>query len=215
MSEIETSETDIPELDLAAPDDADDDEKGPLRRCIATGERMEPDRMIRFVVGPEDRLVPDVAGKLPGRGIWVVAKSAALEQAIAKRLFTRAARKPVVVDADLPALVDRLIERQCLDMIGMAKRAGLAVAGFDKVEALLRKTAVGVLLEASDGAMDGREKLRRLAPGAAIVSLFPAAILAGTMGREGIVVHAAIARGKLAKRFVAASDRLAALRGLA
>ena len=210
----ETSEADLPQSgDLTA--DLADDETGPERRCIATGERMDPERMIRFVVGPEDRLVPDIAGILPGRGIWVSARREALEQAMTKRLFVRAARKPVVVDADLPALVDRLIERQCLDMIGMAKRAGLAVAGFDKVEALLRKTAVGVLLEASDGAMDGREKLRRLAPGATVVSLFPAATLAGTMGREGIVVHAAIARGKLAKRFVAASDRLAALRGLA
>jgi predicted RNA-binding protein YlxR (DUF448 family) len=193
----------------------DDDETGPVRRCIASGERMAPERMIRFVVGPEDRLVPDVAGKLPGRGIWVEARRGALEQAMAKRLFARAARKPVVVDADLPALVDRLIERQCLDMIGLAKRAGAAVAGFDKVEAMLRKGPVGVLLEASDGADDGREKLRRIAQGAPVVSLFPAAVLAGTLGREGIVVHAVIARGKLAKRIIAASDRLAALRGLA
>jgi predicted RNA-binding protein YlxR (DUF448 family) len=193
----------------------DDDETGPVRRCIASGERMAPERMIRFVVGPEDRLVPDVAGKLPGRGIWVEARRGALEQAMAKRLFARAARKPVVVDADLPALVDRLIERQCLDMIGLAKRAGAAVAGFDKVEAMLRKGPVGVLLEASDGAEDGREKLRRIAQGAPVVSLFPAAVLAGTLGREGIVVHAVIARGKLAKRIIAASDRLAALRGLA
>ena len=100
-------------------------------------------------------------------------------------------------------------------MIGLAKRAGAAVAGFDKVEPCCAKGPVGVLLEASDGADDGRDKLRRIAQGAPVVSLFPAAILAGTLGREGIVVHAAIARGKLAKRIVAASDRLAALRGLA
>jgi predicted RNA-binding protein YlxR (DUF448 family) len=196
------------------PDD-DDDEKGPLRRCIVSGERLAPEVMIRFVVGPENRLVPDVAGKLPGRGIWVGARRDRLEQAIAKRIFARAARKPVTVDPDLAALVERLVERQCLDIIGLAKRAGAAVAGFDKVEALLRKTAVGVLVEASDGAADGREKLRRLAPDAPVVSLFPAAALAAAMGREGIVVHAAIARGKLAKRLVAAADRLAGLRGLA
>lgn len=209
MSEIETSEPDFP-----GPDE-DDDEKGPLRRCIASGERLAPERMIRFVVGPEDRLVPDVAGKLPGRGIWVSARREALEQAIAKRLFTRAARRPVVIDGDLPALVDRLIERQCLDMLGMAKRAGMAVAGFDKVEILLRKGAVGALIEACDGAADGREKLRRLSQGAPVIALFTAATLAATMGRDGIVVHAAVTRGKLAQRLVAASDRLAALRGLA
>jgi len=171
--------------------------------------------MIRFVVGPEDRLVPDVAGKLPGRGIWVQADRAKLAQAIDKRLFTRAARRPVKVDADLAELVERLVERQCLDLIGLAKRAGAAVAGFDKVETMLRRGPVGVLVEASDGAADGREKLRRLAPGSAVVALFPAAALATAMGRDGIVVHIAIARGKLAARLVAASDRLAGLRGLA
>ena len=195
--------------------EAEDDETGPLRRCIASGERLDPERMIRFVVGPEDRLVPDVAGKLPGRGMWVSADRAKLFQAIDKRLFARVARRPVKVDADLPELVERLVERQCLDTIGLAKRAGAAVAGFDKVETMLRRGPVGVLVEASDGAADGREKLRRLAPGASVVSLFPADALAAAMGRDGIVVHIAIARGRLAERLIAASDRLAGLRGLA
>src|ERR1700723_1919295 len=78
-----------------------DDETGPLRRCIASGERLDPERMIRFVVGPEDRLVPDVAGKLPGRGFWVSADRDRLQQAVAKHLFARAARRTVKVDPDL------------------------------------------------------------------------------------------------------------------
>jgi uncharacterized protein len=209
VNEIEPDTADEPELE------GDDDETGPLRRCIASGERLDPEGMIRFVVGPEDRLVPDVAGKLPGRGFWVSADRDRLQQAVTKHLFARAARRTVKVDPDLAELVERLVERQCLDMIGLAKRAGAAVAGFDKVEAMLRKAPVGVLVEAIDGAADGREKLRRLAPGAPVVSLFPAAMLAGAMGRDGIVVHVAIARGKLAQRLVAASDRLAGLRGLA
>ena len=201
------------EIDTATA--AKNDEAGPLRRCIVSGESCEAERMIRFVVGPENRLVPDVAGKLPGRGIWVSARRDALDQAVSKRLFGRAARQTVLVDPDMPALVERLVERQCLDLVGLAKRSGTAVAGFDKVEALLKKGPVGVLIEASDGASDGREKLRRLAKGAPVVSLFAATQLAEAMGRDGIAVHAAIARGKLAERFVAASDRLAALRGLA
>jgi predicted RNA-binding protein YlxR (DUF448 family) len=201
-------------MDTMAADEPED-EAGPLRRCIASGERLEPGRMIRFVVGPEDRLVPDVAGKLPGRGIWVSAQREMLARAVGKHLFTRAARCPVKIDADLPALVDRLTERQCLDMLGLARRAGEAVAGFEKVESMLRKGPVGVLVEAADGAADGRGKLRRLAPDAPLVALLPAAALAEAMGREGVVVHAAIRRGKLAERFVAAANRLAGLRGMA
>jgi len=195
--------------------DIEDEETGPLRRCIATGESRPIDRMIRFVVGPEDRLVPDLAGRLPGRGIWVSADREAIERATTKRLFAKAARRPVSVDPALPGLLDRLIERQCLDLIGMARRAGAIVAGFEKVEAMLRRVAAGALIEASDGSADGHGKLRRLAADAPVVTLFQAANLAEAMGREGVVVHAAMSRGKLAERFVAASERLAALRGLA
>lgn len=194
--------------------DADDD-TGPLRRCIASGERLDLSRMIRFVIGPEDRLVADVASKLPGRGIWVEARRESLERAMAKQLFARAARRSVKVDADLPAQVERLVERQCLDMLGLARRAGTAVAGFDKVEAMLRKGPVGALVEAADGAPEGRGKLRRLAPEAPLVAVLPAAALAQALGRDGIVVHAAVARGPLAERLVAAAIRLAGLRGLA
>jgi predicted RNA-binding protein YlxR (DUF448 family) len=169
--------------------------------------------MIRFVVGPEDRLAPDIGGKLPGRGIWVSADRDALRRAVDKRLFARAARRPVIVDPGLPALVERLIERQCLDMIGLARRAGSATAGYDKVEALLRRGSVGALVEARDGAVDGRAKLRRLAPDAAVVDVLSATDLALALGREGVVVHAAIARGALADRLVAAARRLAGLRG--
>lgn len=192
-----------------------DDESGPLRRCIATGESRDPRQMIRFVVDPGNRVVPDIMGKLPGRGIWISANLEILKRAVTKKLFARAARRPVIVEPDLPALVVRQIERQCLDMIGIARRAGAAVAGFDKVEAMLRKGKVGVLIEASDGAADGRGKLSRLAQDAPVVALLPAAALAEAMGRDGVVVHAAIARGKLAQGFIAASDRLAGLRGLA
>lgn len=206
MNRVDTAET-VPTQE--------DDDSGPLRRCIATGERRDPRHMIRFVIGPEDRLVPDIASKLPGRGIWVSAQREALERAVTKQLFARAARRSVQVEPGLPALVERLVERQCLDLLGLARRAGVAVAGFDKVEAMLRRGHVGALIGARDGAADGQAKLGRLAPDVPVATSLSAAALAEALGREGVVVHAAIAEGKLAERFVAASDRLAGLRGTA
>jgi len=199
----------------AKPIEEGEAESGPLRRCIVTGESLAPGQMIRFVVGPEDRLVPDVAGKLPGRGIWVGARRELIQRAVEKKAFSRAARQSVTVDPDLPARTERLLERQCLDLLGLARRAGTVAAGFDKVEAMLRKGPVGVLIAASDGAEDGQGKLRRLAPEAPLVTVLPAASLAEALGREGVVVHAAIALGGLAEKFVAASARLAGLRGAA
>src|SRR5206468_2849864 len=82
---------------------------GPLRTCIATGEQGPPERMIRFVVGPADEVVPDLARRLPGRGMWVRAERAAVERAVAKNLFAKAARASVRPPAELAERVERLL----------------------------------------------------------------------------------------------------------
>ncbi|MCW5753039.1 MAG: RNA-binding protein, partial [Alphaproteobacteria bacterium] len=132
----------------------------PERRCIATGETKGPGEMVRFVVGPEGGIVPDLAGDLPGRGIWVSARRDCLELAVRKRLFARAARADVTVPPDLADLVERLVARRALDLLGLARRAGQVVAGFEKVRERLAAGRVAVLVQAGDAAPDGRARAR-------------------------------------------------------
>ena len=40
-----------------------------LRKDIVLGEATDEARLVRFVVGPDGTVVPDVARKLPGRGM--------------------------------------------------------------------------------------------------------------------------------------------------
>src|SRR3954447_6680831 len=103
---------------------------GPLRTCIVTGETAAPERMIRFVVGPEGDVVPDLARRLPGRGMWLRAERAIVEQAVAKKTFSRAARKAVRAAADLPERIEHLLLQRTLEDLARARRAGRAVAGF-------------------------------------------------------------------------------------
>jgi predicted RNA-binding protein YlxR (DUF448 family) len=115
---------------------------GPMRTCIATGEEGAPEKMIRFVVGPEGDAVPDLARQLPGRGMWVRAERAALERAIEKKLFSKAARAPVTTSPDLADRVERLLLDRVLADLGRARRAGRAVAGFVKVEQMIGRGRV-------------------------------------------------------------------------
>ena len=173
---------------------------------------MRPKRLlIRFVIAPDGRIVPDVAGKLPGRGLWLTAERDIVATAVTKRLFARAARQPVIVDDDLAERVEALVAARCCDQIGLARRAGQAVAGFAKVETALAGGKVGVLLAASDGAAHGRAKLRALAPGLPLVEQLTAAELGAAFAREH-VVHAALAPGRLAEALVADATRLAGFR---
>ena len=187
-------------------------EESPERRCIASGEVRPKDQLLRFVIGPEDRVVLDLSGTLPGRGLWLSARRDMIEKACARNLFARAAKSSARVPEDLPEQVEQALRRRCLDLIGLARRAGQAVSGFDKVKAWLASGRAAVLIEASDGSADGRGKIsavgRGVTPGLPIVELFDAATLGQTMGRDR-AVHVAMTRGRLSLRFLADAGRLA------
>ncbi len=183
----------------------------PERRCIVSGESQPRGGLIRFVVGPDGAIVPDVAGKLPGRGIWVSARRAVLEQAIKRKLFARAARQPVTVTADMADLVESLLTRRVIDLVSLANKAGQAVAGFEKVRDFLASGRTSILIQASDGSERGKSKLRR-PDNAARISCLTAQEIGLAFGREH-VIHAAVAAGGLSRRVVEDAAKLAQLRG--
>ncbi|WP_445599397.1 RNA-binding protein [Azospirillum sp. A39] len=197
--------------------DPADQERGPQRRCIVTGTVGPKDGMIRFAVAPDGELVPDLEERLPGRGLWLTAERPLLDKAVARNLFAKAARRAVRVPPDLAIRLTALLERRCLDTIGLARRAGQAVAGFEKVREALKGgrvgrpgTPPGLLLEARDGSADQRGKLQALAPALPVVDLFDSAALAAALGREH-AVHAVVARGKLADGLARDAARLGGL----
>jgi predicted RNA-binding protein YlxR (DUF448 family) len=167
--------------------------------------------MLRFVVGPDNRIVPDVGRKLPGRGLWIGADRKAIARAVKKNLFGRAAKAAVTVEADLADQVERLLSRRSLDLLGLARRAGQVVTGFETVREALTAGHVKVLITAADAAAGGMAKLRPLAGAALVVDLFTVGELSLALGREN-VVHAAVNRGPLADRFAAEVTRLAGFR---
>ena len=191
----------------------------PLRRCIASGAVAPRDGMVRFVVAPDGSVVPDVEETLPGRGLWLTADPALVEKAVAKGLFSKAARRAVKASPDLLERTRTLVRRRCLELVGLARRGGQAVAGFEKVAMALRGGRVGksgggigLRLEASDGAADGRDKLTALAPDVPMVDLFGRAELGPALGRDE-AVHAVLGGGPLAARLLREAGRLADLTG--
>lgn len=187
-----------------------------LRRCIVTRQALEKAAMIRFVLDPEGRVVPDLKGKLPGRGLWVTADRAVLAEAAKRNAFAKAARQSAKVPADLVERVAELARREVAELIGLARKSGQLRAGFEKVQIALEAGKVRVLIAASDGAEDGRGKLARLASrtgagsGVEIVAPLTAAELAQALGREH-AVHAAVAPSGIADRIIAACRRLSGL----
>ena len=188
------------------------------RRCIVSGEILPEGRLVRFVAAPDGQVVPDIEAKLPGRGMWVRAERKAVEHAAAKGLFARAAGGPVRADSGLADRTEaRLVER-LLDHLGLGRRAGDLILGFDQVERSLRGPgAPAVIVEASDAAADGGRKLQAAARASGIVPFVIGALssaeLSLALGRSN-VVHAALKSGRIAERLVFDAGRLGGFRPL-
>jgi len=182
-----------------------------LRKCIVTGEEQAKANLIRFVVGPGDDIVPDLEERLPGRGLWLSADRDVLNTASTKRVFAKAARQKVNVPDNLAERVEALLALRTMDLIGLARRAGDVICGFEKVRAFLKEGQNGILLAARDGARGGRDKL--LASGSDKVELdgLNSGELGQALGREQ-VVHAVVASGPLAKRIRREMGRLNGVR---
>ncbi|UWQ07825.1 RNA-binding protein [Aliiroseovarius crassostreae] len=185
----------------------------PERKCIATGESQPKTGLIRFVVGPDGMVVPDLLGKLPGRGIYVAANRAAIATAIKKGLFSRAARQPVTVPDGLLDLLEKGYADRVVHLIAMARKAGQAVAGYEKVKDWLAKDEAKVLIQAIDGSDRQKSKLRPPRERDRYINCLTGDELGLAFGREN-VIHGALAAGGLASRVVEEAKKLTAMRAL-
>ncbi len=203
--------------DASASPERPDRDDGRERKCIVSGEVLPEARLIRFVAGPDATVFPDIARKLPGRGIWVEATRVAVDQAAAKNAFSRSAKTKLVVPAGLSDLIERLLAQRCLSGLGLARREGGLVPGFEKAHMAVRSGKSAWLIEASDGARDGREKMVRAASAAPrpvpVCGAFSAEELGLALGLDN-VIHLAFLAGRRAERWTEEVQKLAGFRPL-
>ncbi|MHA6264320.1 RNA-binding protein [Arenibacterium sp. CAU 1754] len=182
----------------------------PERKCLATGEVQPKYGLVRFVMGPDGEVVPDILGKLPGRGVYVTSTRSAIDKAVAKKLFARGFKQPVKVPEGLTDEVEKQLARRVIDLISMARKSGNAVAGYEKVKDWLAKEEAEVLIQAVDGSGRGKSKLSTPHYGR-YIGWLTADELGLAFGRQ-TVIHAALASGGLSVRVVEEAQRLHGMR---
>lgn len=194
--------------------------RGRTRSCALTRAVRPEAELIRFVAAPDGSVVADLRAKLPGRGIWIGLDRRAVGEAVKKNVFARGLKVPATPASDLADQVAARLREAALGRLGLARKAGAALAGFAKVEAALRRADVAALLMAAEAAEDGRRKMgqalrRRFGEGVAIpvVRLFNAAELGLAMGRTD-VIHAAVLQSPAGRSFVEAVIRLQRYEGV-
>ena len=184
---------------------------GVERRCISTGSLMNTKSMIRFVIGPEGDVVPDVLYKLPGRGLWVGANKNSLEKAIKKNLFSFISRKPVKIDQNLDQNVQRFVLNRLIKLISLARKASQAVAGFEKAKSQLELKKAKLLIQAFDGSTREKSRLRPPNGENTLINCLNMQELGLAFSKES-VIHATILNGGLYKEISLEALRLTGLR---
>jgi predicted RNA-binding protein YlxR (DUF448 family)/ribosomal protein L30E len=200
----------LPDIEPADEDETPDEpETGPLRRCLVRRVQEPRAQMLRFVVSPEQRLVFDVTATLPGRGMWLSAAPDVLEMALKRGVFARAAKCNVAVPPDLAARVATALRARIFDLIGLARRSGNAISGFEKAREWLAAGKADLVVQAVDGSAEERARFLG-ARDIPVVAVLTAAELGRIFGREQ-TVHVAITAGGLATKIAVEGTRLAGI----
>ena len=180
------------------------------RKCIATGQVLTKGELVRFVLGPNNILYPDPENKLPGRGMWVKADRSAIAKAETEKLFSQAAKQSINCIENLAEKVEDLIAKRIIKLIGLSRKSGQCICGYEKVKDWLKKDMVKVLIQSCDGS--DREKSRLKTPkDGNFIGWLNSKELGKAFGRENIT-HCALASGGLTQRIVEDAQRLRGLR---
>lgn len=187
---------------------------GPLRTCVVTRGQHPVADLVRFVQGPDGAIVPDLAGRLPGRGVWVCCDAQSVTTAVKTRAFNKSLKREAQAAADLPDLVERLLLKRACNLLSIANKAGLVVAGNAKVDAAIANGLPLALLHGADCAADGVDKLDRRFHAMCrdsgreprIVRNLTIEQLSLALGRSN-VVHAALMMGGAADLFLSEAER--------
>lgn len=193
----------------------EEDASSPERTCVVTRTRQPQEALVRFVLSPDGLVTPDIAGRLPGRGVWVSARRDEVETAAKKGAFARGFKAQVRVPDGLADLVETLLLKRCVDLLGLARKAGEAITGQEQVRDALKSGPPAFLLEASDGAEDGRKKVYFLAKalysGVKVAGALSAQELGMAFGRDR-VIHGLVRPGAIAGNWEIAYRRLTGFR---
>lgn len=181
------------------------------RHCIVTRQTFAKAQMVRFVIGPDQKVTPDILEQLPGRGLWVTAHRKTINKAIKQNLFSRAAKQNVEMPENLADLIENLLVKRITGLLSLARKGGQAVCGFEKTKTVLISGSSPILLQAKDGSGAQKQKIHSAHKTKDYIGHLTSDELGLAFGRKNII-HAAVSKGGLSARILLEANRLAGFR---
>lgn len=180
-----------------------------LRQCIVSRENLDPDKLMRFVLGPDDTVTLDLKRQLPGRGVWVKAQADYIASAVKKDLFRKAFRKKVNIAPHFVEHIYDLLKRAALQRLAFANKAGTVICGFEKITKAIETKDIIALIHALEAAESGAQKIQKKwlhikdkeLTHDDVITCFSSEDLSIILGRDN-VVHAALENSSVSLKFL-------------
>ncbi len=123
------------------------------RSCLGCRAIKDKSNLIRFIETPDSEVMPDLEGKLPGRGAYTCYNKHCLQTAINQRQFKRSLKHEVLV-ITAEQMTDHIscqLHHRIIRIIGIANKAGVIYSGNTLInESLHTKKKPGLIIISSD-----------------------------------------------------------------
>lgn len=123
----------------------------PERSCIACRRKGGKGELVKLADTPSG-VVIDYLEKLPGRGAYICPEAACIEKGLKEGPLSRAFRRKVS-PPDADAFYEEFkgkVARKIEGLLGMARKSGHVIRGFDAAAAAYARTSGGLLIIAED-----------------------------------------------------------------
>jgi predicted RNA-binding protein YlxR (DUF448 family)/ribosomal protein L30E len=119
------------------------------RTCASCRKADDPEHMVRWVLGPEGQVVPDLLGRSFGRGAWTHTTRDCLRAL--PHALSRSFRQEVKGDRrGLLELLSLAAEHRAVQLLGSVRREGCLALGATPVQAAVKRGDAKALVVARD-----------------------------------------------------------------
>ena len=109
------------------------------KKSFAENADLDENDFIKFSLSPDNKLVPDLHDKLPGKSIWATTDKALIECIQERKDVKEHFGVSHVFTNDLLFLIKKILRKKIVNSISLAKKAGYLAIGIDTIKAQLKE----------------------------------------------------------------------------
>ena len=107
------------------------------KKIFLNSSYINKDDFIKISLSPDNKLIPDLSDKLPGKSVWLPADKALIVDILRKEDLKTYFGVSKIFSSDLVSLIETVLRKRILSSISMTKKTGALAIGLDAIKTQL------------------------------------------------------------------------------